>query len=64
MAAEFGGTPELDLHDVRDLSSGIYELDYFLNAQFMRRQRAVKIIHGRGTGAMRNAVHADRKSVV
>lgn len=56
MAAEFGGCPELDLHRVDDVSEGIHALDQFLHQQFMAGERAVKIIHGRGTGAMRRAV--------
>lgn len=55
--AEFGGSVEIDLHGAQDVEEGMHILDRFLNAQFMAGERAVKIIHGRGTGAMRKAVH-------
>ena len=57
MFAEFGGSPEIDLHGSQDVEEGIHKLDRFINAKFVAGERAVKIIHGRGTGAMRKAVH-------
>ena len=46
---------ELDLHG-RTVVDALVDLDLFLNQAFVRGLRRVKIIHGRGTGALRNAV--------
>ncbi|MEK7451875.1 MAG: Smr/MutS family protein, partial [Patescibacteria group bacterium] len=55
--AELSGlAPTVDLHGL-DSEAGIHELDLFLHSAFMRGEDVVKIIHGRGTGKMREAVH-------
>jgi DNA mismatch repair protein MutS2 len=63
-AAELGsGAPEIDLHDSSDTEGGVRELDQFLNHEFVNGEEVVKIIHGRGTGKMRQAVHDYLKTV-
>ncbi len=57
LSAEIGGSPEIDLHGASDVDAGLRELDSFLNQQFMSGIQGVKIIHGRGSGVLRAAVH-------
>lgn len=52
-----GNAPLIDLHGL-DTQAGTHDLDIFLHAAFMHGDEVVKIIHGRGTGKMREAVHA------
>lgn len=52
-----GNAPSIDLHGL-DTQSGTHEIDLFLHASFAHGDEVVKIIHGRGTGKMRDAVHA------
>lgn len=55
-AAELGGATELDLHGLDvDVATGL--LDQFINHEFVAGTEVVKIIHGRGTGKMRDAIH-------
>lgn len=55
-AAEFGGyASEIDLHGM-DPQSAMHELDVFLHAAYAHGDDVVKVIHGRGTGIMREAV--------
>lgn len=56
MAAEFGACVQIDLHGFT-VDSAVHAIDQYLNKQFIAGERAVKIIHGRGTGILRNAVH-------
>lgn len=57
LAAEIGEAPEIDLHgDSVDLA--LSRLDTFVHQELMRGSEAVKIIHGRGTGKLRDAVLA------
>ncbi len=56
-AAELGETPTVDLHEALDTHDGVQELETFLDRQFVAGTPVVRIIHGRGTGAMRQAVH-------
>jgi DNA mismatch repair protein MutS2 len=51
-----GNAPSIDLHGL-DTDAGVHELDLFLHSAFMRSDDVVKIIHGRGTGKMREAIH-------
>jgi len=63
-AVELGGeAPEIDLHDSADVEEGIRDLDQFLNHEFMSGAEVVKIIHGRGSGKMRRAVHDHLKTI-
>lgn len=55
-AAEFGGyASEIDLHGM-DPQSAMHELDIFLHAAYVHGDDVVKVIHGRGTGKMRETV--------
>ena len=56
-AAELGNPPEVDLHGLEDVNQGVQVLDQFLHQQFMAGSEEVRIIHGRGSGRMRQAVH-------
>lgn len=51
-----GNAPSVDLHGL-DTEAGVHDLDLFLHSAFMRGEEVVKVIHGRGTGKMREAVH-------
>jgi len=51
-----GNAPSVDLHGL-DTQSGVHELDLFLHSSFMHGDEVVKIIHGRGSGKMREVVH-------
>ncbi len=64
LAAELGGEfVEIDLHDSRDVDSGIHELDEFINHAFMEGDEMIKVIHGKGEGRMREAVQDYLKDV-
>ncbi len=52
-----GNALSIDLHAL-DTGSGIHSLDLFLHSAFMSHTEVVKVIHGRGTGKMRDAVRA------
>lgn len=54
-AAELGDAPSIDLHGF-DSINAIYAVETFLDAHFMQRSGVVKIIHGRGTFTLRNAI--------
>jgi DNA mismatch repair protein MutS2 len=56
-AAELGDPPEIDLHGLQDVVQGTHILDQFLHSEFMVGTDAVRIIHGRGSGKMRQAVY-------
>jgi DNA mismatch repair protein MutS2 len=58
--ADFGGAPAIDLHGLR-VHEALDELDPFLQQNAMAGERVVTIIHGRGTGALRTAVHSHLK---
>lgn len=55
-SAELGGVPELDLHG-QDRFQAEHEVDAFLAEQSHIGERVVAIIHGRGTGVLRQVVH-------
>ncbi len=46
---------ELDLHGLT-VEDALYRLDLFLNRAFTRGSTQVRIVHGRGPGALRDAV--------
>ena len=52
-----GNAPSIDLHGL-DTEAGIHDLETFLHGAFMRGDDVIKVIHGRGTGKMREAVQA------
>ncbi len=49
--------PELDLHGLT-VDEALPEIDRFLYDAYVARIRSVRIVHGKGTGALRNAVRA------
>jgi DNA mismatch repair protein MutS2 len=56
-AAEIGEAPTIDLHGMhRDEAR--HALESFLHQAFMRRDSAVRIIHGRGTDTLRRATES------
>lgn len=66
-AAELGGVaPAVDLHGL-DKNQALHMLDSFLNHEFAGAERrdvkAVKIIHGRGEGILRQAILAHLKTI-
>jgi len=56
-AAELGACPTIDLHHYT-IDLAIHELEQFIDRAFLQGEDAVKIIHGRGTGRLRQAIHA------
>ena len=55
-AAELGETREIDLHG-EYVDTAISLLDAFINHEFVAGTPVVKIIHGRGEGKLRDAIH-------
>jgi dsDNA-specific endonuclease/ATPase MutS2 len=55
-AAEVGHAPEIDLHG-KSRHEALGLLESFLNHEFVAGTEVVKIIHGRGNGILRNAIH-------
>ena len=55
-SAELGTPPQVDLHAM-NAREAAYAIEAFLHEQFMSGEHVVKIIHGRGTGRLRDAVH-------
>jgi len=56
LAAEIGDeAPSLDLHGMIPRNA-IYSVEEFIDREFMKGTEAVRIIHGRGTNALRKAV--------
>jgi len=55
-AAEMGDAPSIDLHGM-DKSLALSELESFLHQEIMDGERVIKIVHGRGTGALRKEIH-------
>jgi DNA mismatch repair protein MutS2 len=55
-AAELGDAPEIDLHG-EDIDTAMVQLDQFINHEFIAGTEAIKIIHGRGEGRLREAIH-------
>lgn len=53
--AEIGGCPEIDVHGY-DVSGAIFEVSAFAARQLRREEDVVKVIHGRGTGKLREAL--------
>lgn len=55
-AAEMGEAPEVDLHTLPK-DEALLELERFLHHELLRDTRVIKIIHGRGSGKLRESVH-------
>lgn len=56
-AAEIGDeAPQTDLHGLTP-NEALSQLDQFLNHEFVSGTEAVRIVHGRGSGRLRDAVH-------
>lgn len=53
--AEMGGCPETDLHG-RDVVEAEMETERFLAEAYRRGDHVVKVIHGRGTGKLQDAM--------
>jgi len=56
-AAELGDAPSVDLHGL-DRIDAIRELDAYIASEAARGTEAIEIIHGRGSGTLRQAVRA------
>jgi DNA mismatch repair protein MutS2 len=56
-AAEIGEAPSIDLHE-ENVNLALDRLETFLHREMMRGTEVIKIIHGRGTGTLRKAIHA------
>lgn len=54
--AEMAGAPEVDLHGY-DAPAAEVAVDALLARAFEAREEAVRIIHGKGTGVLRETVH-------
>lgn len=55
-SAEIGSSsPSCDLHGLY-VDDAIVECDSFLNNQFIKGEEVVRIIHGRGTGKLREEI--------
>jgi DNA mismatch repair protein MutS2 len=53
-SAAFAG-PELDLHRLT-VDEALPKIDQFLYESYVDRMSSVRIVHGKGTGALRSAV--------
>jgi DNA mismatch repair protein MutS2 len=53
---------ELDLHGCR-VDDALHRLDVFINDALMAGHREIRVVHGHGTGAVRNALHAYLKTL-
>lgn len=60
LSKSLGIHPELNLIG-KTVDEAIFELDKYLDDAYLAHMGQVTIIHGRGTGALRNAVHAHLK---
>jgi DNA mismatch repair protein MutS2 len=54
-------TPSCDLHGLTS-DRAISECDSFINHEFMNGTEVVRIVHGRGTGKLRDKIHKFLKS--
>lgn len=55
-SAELGAASELDLHGT-SVAIALGELEQFLHAHWYHKEQIVRIIHGRGSGVLRQAIH-------
>ncbi len=60
--AEAGGdVPEADLHGLYP-AQALESFERLLNAAFVRGERVVRVIHGKGEGRLREALHGACRS--
>ena len=45
----------------KTVEEALYELDKYLDDAYLSHLKEVRIVHGKGTGALRNAVHSHLK---
>ncbi len=55
-AAEIGEAASIDLHE-ESVNLALDRLETFLHHELMSGTEVIKIIHGRGTGTLRRAIH-------
>jgi DNA mismatch repair protein MutS2 len=60
-AAELGEAPSIDLHQL-DRTEAIRETDAFIAREAAKGTEAVAIIHGRGSGSLRQAIRIHLKA--
>ena len=53
--AELGGAPTIDVHGF-DIKNAIYEIDAFCEREWARGELVVKVVHGRGSGKLREGI--------
>ncbi len=53
--AEMGDVPSIDVHGY-DAAGAVYEVSVFCSRMRAHREQAVKIIHGRGKGILRDVL--------
>jgi len=57
-------SPELDLHALT-VDEALPQLDWYLNAAFMVGYSEVRVVHGKGSGILRQAVNRElRKNLL
>lgn len=54
-SAELGDAPTIDLHGMT-VDEAIHNLDSFLNHEFIRDTEAIRVIHGKGSGKLRETI--------
>jgi DNA mismatch repair protein MutS2 len=60
MSKSFSVSPEINLLG-RTVDEAISELDKYLDDAYLAHLPSVRVVHGKGTGALRNAVHSHLK---
>ena len=53
---ELGVAPSIDLHE-KMIENALIDLEARIHHSMMRSEQVIKIIHGGGTGKLRNAIH-------
>ncbi len=53
--AELGGAPTIDVHGF-DVANAIYEIDSLYERSWAKGEAAVRVVHGRGTGILREGI--------
>ncbi len=55
-------SPEINLLG-KTVDEALAELDKYLDDAYLSRLSTVRVVHGKGTGALRNAVHGHLKRI-